>query len=174
MLRRESIPEKCETERMGSRLTRRRCLALMAGAASAGLAPRFCRGENGLRLLRLAASIDTLGGTNIQDASAGYVGWIDGAFRRDGIQTVKLVPGLYLPSEKLIQGVRLGEIDSFIVTTQEFSVLAAFTFLESIVIQDFQGDGLEYELLVHNNSPYKKLPTCAAHKLSRICIATRA
>ncbi len=69
----------------------------------------------------------------------------------------EIVPGVFLPSEDVIRGVRTGVIDCFGVTALEFTKIIDMIDPDALVLQDYLADGMEYVLLVHNNSLFKKL-----------------
>ncbi len=68
-----------------------------------------------------------------------------------------MVPEIFLPSEEMIRGVRQGTIECFGVTTLEFEKVADLVDPDSLLLQDYLADGMEYVLLVHNNSAFKKV-----------------
>ncbi len=138
-------------------MTRRECLAMMTAAVGATLTAGFLRAEDASALLRVAASIDTLAGANINDARVAYRIWVEEAFRQYGKVTGELVPEVFLPSEVLIRDIRQGSIHGYVVTAFELARVVDLTDPESIVLQDYQADGTEYVILVHKNSPYMKL-----------------
>jgi ABC-type phosphate/phosphonate transport system substrate-binding protein len=137
------------------RITRRQCLGLIAGAAAASLAPALCRAENDSKLLRVAISAETLAGANINDARAAYLLWIDAVSREFGHSTAVTVPGLFIPTEEMIRGIRQGTIDCYGVTALELAKIADLTDPGEVVLQDYLAEGIEYVLLVHNGSKYK-------------------
>jgi ABC-type phosphate/phosphonate transport system substrate-binding protein len=139
------------------RMTRRQSLALMAGAAAAALGPKLCRSESGRDTLRLAISADTLAGANINDARTAYRVWIREVLDQLGHHMADVVPEVYLPSEELIRDVRQGTLDCYGVTAVEFEKLVDVTDPESVVLEDYQAGGMEYVLVVHNSSTFKKL-----------------
>jgi hypothetical protein len=138
-------------------VTRRECLALMAAAAATALAPEFCRAESDARLLRLAVSAETLAGSNINDARAAYLLWINEASRQFGHQTAEVVPQVFIPSEEMIRGIRQGQIDCYGVTALEFAKVVDLTDPSVLVFQDYLADGIEYLLLVPGASPARNI-----------------
>ena len=144
-------------ERERNQITRRQSLALLAGAARSILAPDFCSAQNEKRLLRIAVSNETLAGANVNDARAAYLVWIDEYTRQTGKLMAEIVPGVFLPSEDVIRGVRTGVIDCFGVTAPEFTKIIDMIDPDALVLQDYLADGMEYVLLVHNNTLFKKL-----------------
>jgi len=151
------------------RITRRKYLALMAAATASALAPSFCHSENSGTPLRVAISAETLAGANINDARAAYRIWLAQVALQYGIQAAVAVPDVFIPSEDLIRDVRLNKLDCFGITALELAQLADLTEPGNLVIQDYLADGIEYVLLVHNSSPYKRLPDLRdAHILSHL------
>ena len=143
--------------RSDGRMTRRQCLALLAGAGTAALAPEFCRAGNDIKLLRVAVSVETLAGANINDARAAYLVWISEITHQFGHSTAEPVPGVFIPSQEMIRGIRQGTIDCYGVTALEFTEVAELTDPDVLVLQDYLADGMEYVLLVHSSSRFKKL-----------------
>ena len=139
------------------KLTRRDSLALMTGACAALLTPSILRAERDKSVLRVAISTETLAGTNTNDARAAYRTWIDEYDRQAGKIVAEVVPGIFIPSEELIRGVHQGMIDCYGVTAIEFAKLYDLTDPDTLALQDYLADGMEYVLLVHTSSPYRKL-----------------
>jgi ABC-type phosphate/phosphonate transport system substrate-binding protein len=138
-------------------MTRRQCLALLAGAGAAALAPEFCRAANEIKLLRVGVSVETLAGANINDARAAYQVWISEVTHEFGRPTAEPVPGVFIPSQDMIRGIRQGTIDCFGVTALEFTEVAELADPDVMVLQDYLADGMEYVLLVHSSSRFNKL-----------------
>jgi len=148
-------------------MTRRQCLAMMAGASAASLAPGRSWSENGKVALRLAISVETLAGANVTDARAAYRIWLGEVHAALGFVTAEPVPEVFIPSEELIRAVRQGTLDCYGVTALEFAKVADLTDPDSLVLEDYLADGIEYVLLVHNSSPFKKIADLrGAHILS--------
>jgi hypothetical protein len=106
----------------------------------------------------MAVSTDTLPGVNINDARAAYMVWInDYTKAQSGRFTAEVVPGIFILSEELLRGVRLGTIDCFGVTAIEFTKLADLADPEHLVLQDYLTDGIDYLLLVHNSSQFRRI-----------------
>ena len=143
--------------RSDERITRRQCLALLAGAGASALAPEICRAGSETRLLRVAVSVETLAGANINDARAAYQVWISEITHGFGHPTAEVVPGVFIPSQEMIRGIRQGTIDCFAVTALEFTEIAELTDPDVLVLQDYLADGIEYVLLVHTASRFNKL-----------------
>jgi hypothetical protein len=135
------------------RITRRQSLALMAGAAAAALAPGICRAEK--QNLRMAISVETLAGANIVDARAAYRVWFREVAHRFGDVTAELVPEIFLPSEELVRDIRQGLLDCYGLTALEFEKVAGLTDPDTMVLEDYLADGIEYVLLVHNSNSFK-------------------
>lgn len=138
-------------------ITRRQCLTLMTGAAAAALSPEICRGEKPGHILRVAISVDTLAGANVSDARAAYKVWVSEVTRQFPSAVAQMVPEIFLPSEELIRGVRQATIECFGITALEFVKVADLVDPDYLLLQDYLSEGMEYVLLVHNNSPFKKV-----------------
>jgi ABC-type phosphate/phosphonate transport system substrate-binding protein len=139
------------------KLNRRQCLTLLAAAAVATQTPGFCWGENDRKILRMAVSIDTLAGANINDAQVAYQTLISEYSRQAGTVTAKTGPEVFIPSEDLIRGVRQGTIDCCGLTALDYAKVLDFIDPNFLVVSDYLADGIEYVLLVHNDSPFKKV-----------------
>jgi phosphonate transport system substrate-binding protein len=142
---------------------------MMAGAAAATLTPGLCWSENGKVALRLAISDQTLAGANVSDARAAYRVWLGEVRGALGVVTAEPVPDIFIPSEELIRNVRKGTLDCYGITGLEFVKVADLTDPDSLVLQDYMADGIEYVLLVHNRSSFKKIADLrGAHILSHL------
>ena len=144
-------------ERSDKQMTRRRYLALMAGAAAGALTPGYCIGENGKLVLRLAVSAETLAGANLNDARAAYKIWLREIYGQVGDAIAQPVPDVFIASEDLVRGVRQGTLDCYGMTALEFAKVVDLTDPDSLVLEDYMADGMEYVLLVHSGSRFKQL-----------------
>jgi ABC transporter, phosphonate, periplasmic substrate-binding protein len=138
-------------------VTRRRCLSLMAGAASDFLRPRFGLADKAPRILTAAISTDTLAGANVNDARAAYKVWIREVTRQLPSAIAQMDPEIFISSEEMIRSIRQGSIECFGITALEFVKVADLVDPDYLVLQDYLADGLEYVLLVHDKSPIKKI-----------------
>jgi ABC-type phosphate/phosphonate transport system substrate-binding protein len=138
-------------------MNRRQWIALLAGAAAATMAPSFCLGQNDRHILRVAVSIDTLAGANVNDARAAYKVWIQEVTRSMGNIRAEVVPEVFIPSEQLIRMIRQGTVDCYGITATEYAKVAELSDPNTLLLQDYLSDGMEYVLVVHNDSPFKKL-----------------
>lgn len=138
------------------KLTRRQCTIMLATALAAASVPRFGRAAND-KPLRVAISADTLAGANVSDARAAFRVWLEQVGRQYVQKTAEAVPEIFLPSEDLIRDVRQGSVDCYGATALELAKLVDLTDPASLVLQDYLADGVEYILLVHNSSQFKKI-----------------
>ncbi len=138
-------------------ISRRQCLALMTGAAAATLSPGLFLGEKPAHILRVAISVDTLAGANVSDARAAYKVWIGELTRQSRSTIAQMDPEIFLPSEELIRRVRQGTIECFGITALEFVKVANIVDPDYLLLQDYLSEGMEYIIVVHSNSPFKKL-----------------
>ncbi|MGA9671644.1 MAG: PhnD/SsuA/transferrin family substrate-binding protein [Terracidiphilus sp.] len=138
-------------------LTRRRSLALLARAATVMLMPRFSRAEKPAHVLRVAISIDTLAGANVNDARAAYKVWISEVVRQMPSTVAQMDPEIFLPSERMLLCIRQSTIECFGVTALELLKVVDLVDPDYLLLQDYLADGMEYVLLVNNNSAFKKL-----------------
>lgn len=133
----------------GTLITRRRCLAVTAAAA---LAPGWSQCESDRAVLIVAISVETLAGANLSDARAAYRVWLQEVTRENGSRTAETVPDIFIPSDEIIRDIRQNVIDGYGVTALEFAKVAELTDPDSLVLQDYLADGLEYVLIVHEES----------------------
>ena len=144
-------------------------MGLMAGAATAAMAPGLCWSENGKVALRLAISVETLAGANVTDARAAYRIWLGEVRRNLESVTAEPVPEIFIPSDELIRDVHQGTLDCYGVTGLEFAKVVDLTDPTSLVVQDYLADGIEYVLLVHSSSRFQKIADLrGAHILSHL------
>lgn len=138
-------------------LSRRQVLELMVGAAATTLTTGFCSAEKPEHVLKVAISTDTLAGANVNDARAAYKVWVNELVRHFQSETAQMVPEIFLPSDDLIRGIRQASIECFGITALEFVKVADLIDPELLLLQDYLADGMEYVLLVHDKSPFKKI-----------------
>ncbi len=138
-----------------SAITRRQCLSGMTAAAVASLVPELSSTESERTILLVAISVETLSGENVSDARAAYRVWIRELANQYGVKTADTVPDIFIPSDDLIRNVRQGAIDCYGVTAIELEKLTGLTDPDSLVVQDYFSNGLEYVLIVHNQSRFK-------------------
>jgi ABC-type phosphate/phosphonate transport system substrate-binding protein len=124
---------------------------------AAALAPTRGLGAGDQHPLRLAVSTEMLAGANVNDARTAYRIWIREISDFTGTQSAETVPEVFLSSEELIKAVRNDEIDCYGLVAPELAPILDVTAPDPIVLQDSLVEGIEYVLLVHNNSTFKKL-----------------
>ena len=140
------------------RSTRRQFSSRLTAAAAGLLVPSFarlCAGEE--PLIHIAICTTTIAGANISDARAAYLVWLREIARFYGKRTADTDPEVFISPDELIRGVRSGSIDGFGATALELEKLVDITEPDAVVIQDYMAGGMEYVLLVHNSSPFKKV-----------------
>jgi ABC-type phosphate/phosphonate transport system substrate-binding protein len=138
-------------------ITRRQFSRWLVGLAVGGVFARHSFGQTSGRVLLCAVSIDTLAGANVNDARAAYRVWIREITNTLGATSVAAVPDIFVPSEQIVQMIRRGEIDLFGITAWEYAKVVDFVDATSLLVEESMADGMEYVLLVHNASPFKKL-----------------
>ncbi len=144
-------------ETVGGKITRRQCLTGMAAALAASLTPALSWSEIKRTLLLVAISEETLAGANVNDARAAYRVWLRELASQYGVKTAEPVPDIFISSEEIIRDVRQNTIDCYGVTAIEFTKIADLTDPDYLVVQDYFSDGMEYLLLVHNQSRFKTI-----------------
>jgi ABC transporter, phosphonate, periplasmic substrate-binding protein len=138
-------------------LTRRQLFTGLASLAAGAALARLGFAETTGRPLRVAISIDTLAGANVNDARAAYRVWAQEVSNALGVTSAELVPEVFVPSEQIVRMIRQGAIDLFGITAWEYAKVVECVDPDSILLEDSEVDGMEYVLLVHNASPFKKL-----------------
>lgn len=154
--KRTQLEKQPMTEAM-ERLTRRECLTAIAATAGAALSSGISLGESERDVLVVAISVETLAGANVSDARAAYRIWLRELTPAHGPKAADPVPDIFIPSEELVRYVRQRLIDCYGVTALELARLVDLTDPDSLVLQDYLADGLEYVLLVHNRTKIKAL-----------------
>ena len=144
-------------------LTRRQFAKLLAGAAAYTALPSFVHSEE--RRLRIAMSADTLAGSNINDARAAYRVWAQEIIRGLGINRVSMAPDIFVPSSEMVEMIRAGAIDAFTITAWEYAKVEDLIDTDWLLVGDSVAAGLEYILIVHNDSPFKKLADLRGRQL---------
>ncbi len=140
-----------------TKLTRRQALELVFGAAAAALAPSGSEAQKPGRVLRVAISTDTLAGANVNDARAAYKVWVNEITRLQPNSIAQMIPEIFLPSEEITRAIRQGTVECFGVTALEFVKVADLVDPDSLLLQDYLVDGIEYVLLVHQKSSFKTI-----------------
>jgi hypothetical protein len=142
------------------RFTRRQCLgrltAIAASAAGAGLASRLALAADAPHVIRLGMSADTLAGANVNDARAAYQVWTKEILRLLPVGGAEVDPRIFIPSDVLLREIRQGTIGCFVVNAMEYSKLQDLADPNYFLVQDYMADGIDYVLLVHNTSSFKK------------------
>jgi len=151
------FPAAMPMPRQTKRVTRRQSVKAIAAIVAATLAPKVFLGAGDKRPLRLAISVETLAGANVNDARAAYLVWLREVARHYSTQSIEVIPGIFIPSDDLVHSVRQGVIDCYGITALELAKLADLTDPDALVLQDYLAEGMEYVLLVHNSSDFKKI-----------------
>jgi hypothetical protein len=144
-------------KKLNTGISRRECITGLAAMWAAALAPTRGLGAGDQHPLRLAVSTEMLAGANVNDARTAYRIWIREISDFTGTQSAETVPEVFLSSEELIKAVRNDEIDCYGLVAPELAPILDVTAPDPIVLQDSLVEGIEYVLLVHNNSTFKKL-----------------
>jgi ABC-type phosphate/phosphonate transport system substrate-binding protein len=129
----------------------------MAGAGLSTLAPEYCNSQTQFHVLRVAISTDTLAGANVSDARAAYKVWISEVSAQFPSAIAQMVPEIFLPPEDMIRGIRQATIDCFGLTALEYAKVLDLIDPDYLLLQDYLAEGLEYVLLVHADSPFRKI-----------------
>jgi ABC-type phosphate/phosphonate transport system substrate-binding protein len=138
-------------------ITRRQFTIWLAGAAAVASLARMGTGQSSIRPLRVAISVETLAGANVNDARAAYQIWSREVANSLNVHAAELVPEAFVSSEEIVRMIRQGSIDMFGITAWEYAKVIDQVDPTSILFAETESGGVEYLLLVHNASPYKKL-----------------
>lgn len=133
-----------------------------AGAALSGCMPMHA----GTRSIRLGMSLETLAGSNINDARAAFKVWAQEITHSFGLSQISLVPEVFIPSGQMIEMIRSGAVDGFVITAWEYAQAIDVIDLDWIILQDYAVEGLDYLLLVHQTSPFQKLADLRGKQLT--------
>jgi ABC-type phosphate/phosphonate transport system substrate-binding protein len=116
--------------------------------------------------LRIASSISLLGDVNLNDARAAIRSWADAIVKETGLQIDYDATPLTTP-ERLIEEARKGSVDAFGITVLEYMQLAPYIDKNLLLIdQAYAEGGLEYLLLVHEESGIKNLADLRGRQLT--------
>jgi ABC-type phosphate/phosphonate transport system substrate-binding protein len=146
-------------------ITRRQFARRLAGIAAGA----FCAG--GKRLwadgppLRIAISTEMLAGVSVTDARASYRIWADQIAQTLALRHAQLIDQVFVPSAEMIQIIRAGEADFFALTALEFAKVTDQIDPGWMLLEDSLVNGVDYLLLVHNDSPYRNLQDLKGAKL---------
>lgn len=107
--------------------------------------------------IRVAVSMDTLAGANVNDARAAYRVWIGQVAQSLSIRHAEILDEVFIPSARLLQMIRQGQVDCFGLTAVEYAKAIDLIDPENMEVEDCALNGLEMLLLVHRESPVKSL-----------------
>ena len=138
-------------------MTRRQFAGSLAGGLAGLCLARRGFAQDSARPFRVAVSLETLAGANVNDARAAYKVWAREVTASLGVKTAELVPDIFVSSEQIIRMVREQEIDLFGITAWEYAKLVDSVDPTSVLVEDSLAEGMEYVLLVHNASSFKSL-----------------
>ncbi|HUB31034.1 MAG TPA: PhnD/SsuA/transferrin family substrate-binding protein [Terracidiphilus sp.] len=146
-------------------ITRRQFMRSVTAAAAlaAASAARRMRAES--RPFRVALSVETLAGANVNDARAAYRVWADEVARGLNMYHSEIIPEIFIPSAQMIQMIRGREVDCFALTAWEYSKVMDEIDPAQMMVENYAVDGMEYVLLVHASSPYKGIADLHGSKI---------
>lgn len=107
--------------------------------------------------IRVAVSMDTLAGANVNDARAAYRVWGQEIAKTLALRNAEILSQVFIPSAELIQMIRSGQVDCFALTALEYASVMNLVDPDCAIIEDYALDGLDYILLVRNDSAYKTI-----------------
>jgi ABC-type phosphate/phosphonate transport system substrate-binding protein len=146
-------------------ITRRQFMrsVFAAAALAASSGARRMRAEH--RPFRVALSVETLAGANVNDARAAYRVWADEVARGLNMYHSEIIPEIFIPSAQMIQMIRGQEVDCFALTAWEYSKVLDIIDSNQMMVEDYAVNGMEYLLLVHASSPYKGIADLRGSKI---------
>ena len=119
--------------------------------------------------VRMGASASLVGAEySTNDAKAALVVWADTFTRGTGVR-IDYPPEVITPSARLLQKVRLGEVDVFSCTTREYLQIAAYTDQHQLMVDKSYtgGGGEEYLILVRTDSGIRSFADLRGRRLAR-------
>lgn len=145
-------------------ITRRQFMTRIAAlAAGVSIRPAKARPEG--PPIRVAVSMDTLAGVNVNDARAAYRVWGDEIARTLAMRHSEMLSQVFIPSAELLQMIREGRVDCFALTALEYARILDYLDPAWMVVEDYAVPGLEYLLLVRDDSPFHSLKDLRNAKL---------
>jgi ABC-type phosphate/phosphonate transport system substrate-binding protein len=138
-------------------MTWRQFATWLAGAAAVASLARIGMGQTPARPMRVGVSLETLSGANVNDARAAYKVWTQEILNNLSVKAVELIPGIFLPSDQIVQMIRQGSVDMFGITAWEYAKVVNLVEPNAVLLEEDIAQGMEYILVVHNASSYKKL-----------------
>ncbi len=118
------------------------------------------------RPFRIGLSIDTLAGTNVNDARAAYRVWSQEIAHGLDLTHSEIIPEIFIPSSQMIQMIRTAELDCFALTAWEFAKVNSLIDPSVMMVEDYATEGIEYVLLAHSAGPYKSLQDLRGAKIA--------
>ena len=109
--------------------------------------------------------METLAGANVNDARAAYRVWGEEIARTLALRHAEMLSQVFIPSAQLIQMIRTGQVDCFALTAWEYASVTELIDPSCAMIEDYALDGIDYLLLVKNDSPYRKIGDLKGCKL---------
>ena len=107
--------------------------------------------------LRIAVSMDTLAGVNVTDARAAYRVWGEEIAKILLLRHTELLNQVFVPSAQLTQMIRSRQVDCFALTALEYAAVVDWIDPTCSIIENDELNGMDYLLLVRNDSPYRKI-----------------
>lgn len=138
-------------------ITRRRALSLMASGVVTSLLPRSAWADQDSEVVVVAISTDTLGSANVNDARAAYGVWIQEVTRHSGRIRAEVLPRIFVPSDELLHDVRSDAVQCYGITALEYMKIADLTDPSYLLLQDYLADGMEYVIVVNNQSSFHSM-----------------
>ena len=149
-------PREGWNHEVGRTLIGRRQFAVALAGLAAGAA--FSRGRYAWAEgppLRVAVSLDTLAGANVNDARAAYRVWGQEIASTLALRHAEMLNQVFIPSAELIQMIRAGKVDCFALTALEYSRITDLVDPNCALIEDYALNGMDYLVLVQNDSPHR-------------------
>ncbi|HUB30912.1 MAG TPA: PhnD/SsuA/transferrin family substrate-binding protein [Terracidiphilus sp.] len=134
--------------------------ALTAGAIVGGRSRAYAEGP-----LRMAFSIDSLAGVNVNDARAAYKVWESEVIEKFGLKNMEFYSDIFYPSAQILQMIRSRQIECFTLTTLEYASILNFANPEEMVLVSEVANGVDYLLLVHQDSRFHTIEDLKSAKL---------
>jgi len=113
----------------------------------------------------MAFSIDSLAGVNVNDARAAYKVWESEVIEKFGLKNMEFYSDIFYPSAQILQMIRSRQIECFTLTTLEYASILNFANPEEMVLVSEVANGVDYLLLVHQDSRFHTIEDLKSAKL---------
>jgi len=115
--------------------------------------------------MRMALSMDLLAGANANDSRAAYKVWAEQVITKFGLKNFEMLPEVVYPSARMLQMVRSHQVECAGLSAQEIYKVQNEIDLETVLLEDYSAQGMEYVVLVQAKSPIQRLEDLKKHRM---------